>query len=399
MAGCMAVAALAASLWRDRHVSSLAGVALWLEGRFPEFRYALVTAADPRYAAMLEGEASSVLGRVNLRRSVVRAAPAAVLPPVGIIIVSALAIVLLPRAPFALPATSSGESLLAAGAGELASRLSPLEVEITPPAYAIAAGLPGETLEDPTAVVALVGSQAVISGPGGSEGLQVKLGEEVLSVVGSGDRWSARFTIPSSPTLVQMTDRGHSRALLLEPRADAPPRAHLVLPAQDTTLRVVSGALVLEAQLQDDLGLSRGWFEWIVSSGEGEGTYQHREGRLGLRDLARSRTGTLRFSVPLATFQLGPGDMLSVRAVTEDINSSQRTGCRRFGNPTGAACTRGRVRLALRGGRTAGNGLDHDDAAVPDRPQRSAGGGTRWDGARALRGLVDRPWPPSRAPS
>jgi len=110
-----------------------------------------------------------------------------------------------------------------------------------------------------------------------------------------------------------------SRLLLIDGYADSIPRVELKLPARDSVLRRATGALPLEATLHDDLGLANAAFELIVSSGEGE-RFTARTVRVGARAYASSRDAMLRVSLNLDSMQLGPGDIIHLRAVARDAH-------------------------------------------------------------------------------
>ncbi|MEO6525733.1 MAG: hypothetical protein ABIP93_03845, partial [Gemmatimonadaceae bacterium] len=174
-------------LWRARHVGSLHRVALWIEERIPELQYALVTAVEhggTSRAPHLESHVArydiAPVTRGALRRALTPAFAAA-----------AIAMALL----WASSSAASGEnSLLAAirgtrrgGATARGSRLAALVVRVTPPSYT---GARPTTLDDPSAVRALVGSRVSVSGPGDAIGLEATLGRTVLRATPNNRGWS-----------------------------------------------------------------------------------------------------------------------------------------------------------------------------------------------------------------
>lgn len=334
-AAAAALGTLATLLWRERFVWSLSRVALWLEERLPELRYAAVTAIDPRYAAALGPRVGMLLRRVETLPVMRRAAVRSVLVPVVALALAAAAFAVVPaRSPGAQP-----NALTAAADGdEPASRLEPLTATLTPPSYAVEAGGEAQTLDEPTTISGLAGSTVSVMGPGSPDGLGVRLADSVLvaaaaphdaepdtedaDVPGQRAGWHVTFTMPDSAAALRFEDREHRRSIVLAPVRDRPPVVQLILPAQDTTVREPTGSLTLDAQLTDDVGLAETKVEYIVASGDFEGTFTHREGEIGARAFDRPglRRTRLELNVPLSTFELEPGDLLSVRAVAIDNN-------------------------------------------------------------------------------
>lgn len=313
------LATLAILAWRSRAVASLQRVALWIEERVPGLEYALVTAVDPRYAGTLGDrlDLPAIPAEQLLRRAVRRG----VLPPLVALGVFALALAILPSATASSMRPGGAASAALGDATGRPARLVPLRVVVSPPEYARAAGIGADTLEDPTTIAGLAGSEVAITGPGTAAGLQAWLGDSLLAIEPAGERWILRFALPLEANLLRLADGDHRRSLVLAPRADQAPRLQLLSPARDTALRTAEGSLVLRARVSDDIGAAVVWFEYIISSGEGEGNYTFRYGTLGRRDLGGARQGVVELRVPFAQFELKPGDRLSVRAVALDGNT------------------------------------------------------------------------------
>jgi hypothetical protein len=315
-----ALATLGLLLWAARFVWSLPRVALWLEERLPELRYALVTAVDPRYATTFGPLVEPVLSRANPAAVIRRTARRSALPAVVALAVAALAFGAVPagwRQRLAGTGFTGGPEI-----DTRPNRLESLRVIVTPPKYAVEAGVERQTLENPTTIAGLAGSTVDLSGAGAPDGVEVRLGEAAVAAAAEGDaRWRAGFTLPDSATALRLADREYRRLIVLAPERDQPPTVQLLSPASDTTVREPAGSLTLDAQVMDDFGLSTSRFEYIVSSGESEGNFTSRDGMLGARRLRNDRDARLRLTVPLATFQLKPGDLLSVRAVAIDNNT------------------------------------------------------------------------------
>src|SRR5690606_37586809 len=195
-----------------------------------------------------------------------RAVRHVVLPPLAALGVFALALTILPPA-----AKSSVRLGGAAGgawgdAGRPPPRLAPLRVVVSPPEYARAAGIGADTLEDPTTIAALAGSEVAITGPGTVAGLQAWLGDSVLVIESAGEQWILRFALPLEANLLRLADGDDRRSVVLAPRADLAPRVQLLSPARDTALRTAEGSLLLRARVSDDIGAAAAWFEYIISS-------------------------------------------------------------------------------------------------------------------------------------
>src|SRR5690606_36910304 len=224
-----ALAAAGAVLWRARAVRSLERVALWIEERQPELRFALVTAIDPRIApphshAALHAEAeradvSGLVGRAS-RRALGRALGAVV---VLVVVVSLLQPQALLRA--------AGEELVRRTVPEaeaaLANRLARLTARVVPPAYS---RLPEATLENPDGISALIGSRITFAGSGPADGVvAVVEGDTLAATARSRSQWGIDVTMPDAPTVVAFHDREYRRLVVLEPRADSVPVVRLRL--------------------------------------------------------------------------------------------------------------------------------------------------------------------------
>jgi hypothetical protein len=174
-----------------------------------------------------------------------------------------------------------------------------------------------------------------------------------LAVRPGGDGWRVALAMPARPAVLRLAGPARGRLVVLEPRADLPPRVTLELPARDTVLRAAAGAVPLRARADDDLGLAGGAFEWVVSSGEGE-NFTFRSGRQGAADFGGARRGTLGAALDVAALALKPGDVVHVRAVARD---------RRPGGAPGASETRA-LRVARAG--------EYDSVAVEGAPPPAA---------------------------
>ncbi|HEX7120603.1 MAG TPA: hypothetical protein VF212_17555 [Longimicrobiales bacterium] len=325
--------ALGALLWRWRAVASVQRVALWIEERQRTLDFALVTAIDPaiapaeRYAALHAHAATADVGGVvgrAARRELGRALAAA----------AALGAALWLLQPRDLLREAGAELArrTATPPAPMPNRLASITARVVPPAYS---ERPDTTLDDPNAIVALVGSRIEFGGVGPAEGVTAALGADTLEAEArgaregeardggereGGRRWRVRVTMPEEPAVVAFRDREYSRLVVLEPRPDSVPVVRLRLPANDTTYPTVPrGRLVIEARLEDDVGLDHGYVEYMLSTG-GQESFQTEMSRGPRIDFGHARTATLRDVIDLDTMKLAPGTVLHIRAVAFDRN-------------------------------------------------------------------------------
>ena len=339
--------ALGASLWRARSIRSAQRVALWIEERLPQLKYALVTRIEPQYARHpLQGALEAAIARAGSPRPALwRAARRTLRGALAALVIAVLAVLALSFIPASWYASMRAQLMSATSVATTAalpsapSRLSGLTANLTPPSYT---GWAPVSLSDPETIAGLVGSEVVVRGAGGADNAGEQndshddkpiepisatlsgpsLEERPVTVNHSQGPWTLSFTLPDSPAVLTLTDRTYRRILVLEPTADEAPVVKLKTPATDATLKTVRGSLALLAELRDDVGLASAHFEYIVASGSGEGDYQFRSGRLSAQRFATATPdGELEFTVPYADFELQPGDHLSVRAVAMDGNT------------------------------------------------------------------------------
>lgn len=292
-------------------------MALWFERRLPGLRYALVTQAAaeaPSHAAL-----DSIVADAPLERETRDSIRRALTKPTLALLMLALVVALLPAgAVTRVLAPAAGDALSRPGSGSRAA-LDPLRtivVRVQPPAYA---SLPSTAQDDPASVAALPGSRLTIEGRG--RDVQAVVGTATTSAVQSDDRWELRLAVPAEVAAVRLQGGGGERVLVVEPLPDSVPSVRLLTPPRDTVLREATGTLVLDAELRDDLGLADAEFELIISAGSGE-LYSFRSVRVGGRRFqAGTRTGQLSLSLALDTLQLGPGDLLHLRATARDRNN------------------------------------------------------------------------------
>ena len=311
--------ALAVLLWRRRFVWSAPKVALWIEERAPELRYALVTAIDPRYADLFGDRLAPIIAGVDTGSFLRRAARQSLLPAGLVLLVAGASFAAIPAR--WKDGAGGTEAPVLGAENEMPNRLDLLRGSVTPPDYALASGIEKEEFDDPTTIAGLVGSVVDVRGEGIPDGVEILLGETPLTPRPEGDGWGFGFTLPDSAVALQLKDRQYRRLVVIAPRADEQPDVQLLLPARDTTVRTVRGDMVLHARMTDDLGLGGAFFESIVATGQGEGHIKFRRDTLRRRRFSKTRSGELKLTLPLASFNLGEGDILSVRAVSFDNNT------------------------------------------------------------------------------
>ena len=309
------VAALAAAgvvVYRSWPGGSLVRVALWVEEQAPELSFALVTASDSALAPSPALERAAAFDTAGVLRR-----------PLAKMLLGALAALAVTGAgAWALTGADGAREILAGGAADVATRsavtaddpLSGLTVTITPPAYS---GTRTTSLDDPSAIPALRGSRIRVSGRG--DGVSALLGEAGIRVVRA-RRWRVDLVMPAAPTALTLRHGDRRRVLVLEPRADAPPTVRLTSPPRDTILQRATGVVRVGATIEDDLGIDGGHIEYMLSSGAEE-TFSARTVVLGSRDFGRRSRGELSVTIDLGALRLGPGDLVSIRAVARDANT------------------------------------------------------------------------------
>lgn len=176
-------------------------------------------------------------------------------------------------------------------------------------------------MDDPSGVVALVGSTIAVMGSGGRDGVSAQLHGKRVGVRGAGDTWEASFLMPARATTIALTDREYHRIVAIIPVVDQPPSVSLTAPTRDTVWRTAPAISIgFTARATDDIGLDRGHFEYTITSGAGE-IFKARSATFGAQGLAGAAHNELHASLLLQPLKLGAGDVLSVRAVVADRNS------------------------------------------------------------------------------
>ena len=339
------VLAATAAIGRPRSAWTLGAVALWIEARVPELRYALVTLADdgPTGQPLPAPIARVLADRVRNAEwnDVVRsAARGALARPAGVLALLLAVLGAVGTFPSARRLPASPETLARARTVRggvpraAADPLAHVRAVVTPPAYT---RQPTRTVDDPPGITALVGSTLVLDGVGPAGQVQASL---VAQPTDSGpaphtvplavraaadDRWRVTLAMPATPVALRLAGPMRDRLVVLDPRPDLPPRVALLAPTRDTVVRAAQGTVALRARADDDLGLVDGAFEYVVSSGEGE-NFTFRSGRVGVATLGGARGSTLTAGLDLAALALKPGDLVHVRALARDARPAAAPG-------------------------------------------------------------------------
>jgi hypothetical protein len=314
LAGVIVAGAL---IWRSRRFVSADRVALWVEERIPELHYSLVTAMEQSASPFVSGMETTV-ARQNVAGVTWSALRRPILRAIAAVLVAGSLLYVSPSAAF-----GGGGIFAPAGAGRSAgaipagSRLENVSVRIAPPAYT---GERTRTIDDPASIPALSGSGITVRGRGSATGIAGSIAGKPLRVVTTGDGWSLSFGMPRDPAALTLVDRKYERIVVLEPRADNPPKIALTSPPRDSILRVARLVTRLDAVVSDDIGLGSGYFEYLITSGSGE-VFSARTVTTPVASFNGSRTGSLSGTLDLASLKLGQGDVVSVRAIAQDMNT------------------------------------------------------------------------------
>ncbi|HXV85629.1 MAG TPA: hypothetical protein VD793_02965, partial [Gemmatimonadales bacterium] len=306
-----AVGALAAVGWmlfRSRRVRSVEAVALWIEERHPALRFALVSAVDPvlaHHSARLE---PLVAGHAWERDALRRGAGALARP--GLVFAAALGLLAVAPAGVVRRVAAPAPGDFLARPDSAPDRLRDVVVTVTPPVHT---GLRREVFERPVSVPAVEGSAVLVEGGGLPGGMRVTLDDQDQAVGSHGGGWRVELRAPPEPTVARLRDGGNERVLVLETWPDSTPSVTLELPARDTVFRARPDALSLAAHARDDFGLAELWFEFIISSGQGE-AFRFRSGALG-RVSGGGRSAAVHATLRLDSLEVGPGDVIHLRAV------------------------------------------------------------------------------------
>ncbi len=306
-----------APTWR----ASDEAMALWFERRIPSLRYALVTSIDADVVAPSPAGARA-LADSALEAEVSRAACALLVRPLATLLIALVALFLvLWGAPTGaltrLTEPRPGDTFARIGTGARAAGdpLATIVVRVVSPAYT---GRTVEVIDDPSVVSALAGSRIVIEGRG--VGVTAQLESIALVPTEQDGRWRIVLTVPARVAGLRLHGPARDRVLVVESIADSMPVVRLDEPTRDSVLRTARGTLVLRADVRDDYGLANGGFEYIVSAGAGE-AFTFRSGRIAARSYGPGvREARIEGTLLLDTLNLGPGDLIHLRAIARDRN-------------------------------------------------------------------------------
>ena len=306
----------AAMLWRSRHFASVSRVALWIEEHVPTLHYSLVTALEHSGSEFAAGM-DSTIARHDISATTNRAARRYLLPAVAALAIAALLLYVSPSGVLGRSASIPDLGRFGGTAGmPAASRLEDIDVRITAPGYA---GGRTTSLNDPSTISGLTGSTIAIRGNGSPDGLTATQPAPLrISAVDRG--WGFSLAMPGRPAAITLRDRNFERIIVLAPVADQPPKIALTSPRRDTTLRAPRLVVQLSASVSDDIGLSTGYFEYLITTGSGE-IFKARTVNTPVVHFDGVRSSTLTATLDLATLKLGEGDVLSMRAIAQDGNT------------------------------------------------------------------------------
>ena len=196
---------------------------------------------------------------------------------------------------------------------------------VRPPAYA---AIPTTEGGDGAALSALPGSVVEVRGAGSARPPLVTaevVGGSTLTPLAGEDGWTVRWTVgPDDRGLAlgvdvdgETVDR---RVLPLHLLRDRPPTVELVTPPRDVAMATATGVIPLRAVAEDDYGVAELSLRWVRSRGSGE-SFDFEEGVWDWDTTTTSDRGIEgRRALDLEQLDLGPGDVLHVRATAADRN-------------------------------------------------------------------------------
>lgn len=304
-----------AFLWRSRRLAYPKRVALWIEERVPDLRYAFVTALEDS-ESLFSPDMERVVAKRDVGSATLKAIRRPILMAVAALIVAIALLYLSPPSAFGRAHAFAPLTDGRAGAGPAGSRLEGIEVRINPPGYT---GQRATVLRDPSSVAALTGSAITVRGRGPVSGLTAATsGPLAISAFDGG--WSVSLTMPANPAALRLTDRDYEKIIVLAPTADAAPKIVLSSPVHDTALRAPRLVVQLSATATDDVGLGEGHFEYMITTGSGE-IFSARTVNTPVVRFGGSRSGSMTATLDLATLKLVEGDIVSMRAIAQDNNN------------------------------------------------------------------------------
>ena len=304
-------------IWRSRRLTSVGRVALWLEEKIPGLHYSLVTAIEYDGVAANRPAIEAAVARHDIGAVTRRAVGRIVLPAIGAALTGLALLYVSPSSALGGAIFRSVTGKLPGAAAAVGNRLEGITVQVIPPAYT---GERSTSLDDPASVSALIGSRIVLRGEGRAEGIIARAGATELKVEDARGGWMSGFAVPTRPTALMLRDRSYERIIVLQPRADNPPRIVLTSPERDSTLRAPRLMIRLTATATDDIGLEGAYFEYLVTTGSGE-IFSARTITTPVQQFGGARRGSISGALDLASLNLKQGDVVSIRAITQDRNS------------------------------------------------------------------------------
>ncbi len=221
------------------------------------------------------------------------------------------------------------------------SPLDDLWLEVVPPRYS---RLPTENLPlDGSEITVLAGSRLTLRGP--QRAMEGEIRVQRVTMVASGaateegrlrpvavasdvapiGAWTAQWVVAPedrglSVDWVESEVLRSQRVIPIGIVPDSPPDVELIDPAEDLVLATGNGRVEVRARALDPLGLGAFHLEWVHSRGSGE-SFAFREGKFeweSVRPLAGGVEGVI--TLDLSTLDMGPGDVVHLRAAAHDRN-------------------------------------------------------------------------------
>lgn len=268
------------------------------------------------------------------------------------------------EAPLAVsPGSPLGRALSGQPAHEV--RAGALRWTAAPPAYT-GMEASGPSGEEP--IRALAGSRIVaqlaVAGPA-AEWSGHLIGGDAAAVEVREDRVISAFRLATGVRGLELVGRRDGevvvrRVVPIAMVVDAPPDVELEAPHRDEVLAAAAGVLTVRARATDDHRVASLRLGWIRSRGSGE-SFAFEEGESAFGALRREG-GTVigETGLDLAGLDLGPGDVLHVRAIATDANDVTGPG-------VGVSTTRV-IRIAAEGEEHEVTTLIGAPADVEERP-------------------------------
>lgn len=300
-------------LWRLKAIRSRASTALWIEEIVPALQYAVVTCVEngstsPEIEESVRLDAIRPIIRGRITRLFLRS--------LLLLVVSSVIYLLSPATSLGRGRIQSGLSRVLPGVIPSVDKLAHLRVRVIPPAYSRSGAIERVSTAN---LDVLAGSQVVLSGNGSPDGVTVSVNDQPVTLIGNEDSWSARLVAANPVSVLRASFQSVSRQIVVEAIPDNAPHVTLTAPVHDTTLRTPNFSVLLHASTNDDIGLTDGYFEYLIVSGAGEAF----SGRTLTSPPVHfdSRTGSMQARLDFGVLRIGAGDLVSIRAVVHDNNT------------------------------------------------------------------------------